>query len=230
MTDVALDPCGRVMDYLRSCYSTAMRFDPTQPSQLRSVRWYFADPRAPVFLGSTPFRSRVTSNMTSDDGSLGEVHGQPRAWSNGKTPLPYPAPGSCAPDSDFATGIALGGAWPVGPNGVKACCGVLPEPLPCGLGPAGFPTVQLSDSLGGNYTMPAILTQAWQLFGMQEPFIIMSIFSCVGGIFTLQLEDIHGTQIMTPNGYDVSLRQAYFLAPAIIGGYPAGTALTVTWP
>ena len=122
MTDVALDPCGTTVDYLRSCYSTQMRFDPASPASLRPVDWYFAEPGTPLLFFPTPFRSRNYANMTSDDGSLGEVFGVPRVWRRGDPPSPYPVAGPCNPAPDFLNGISLGGVHPIAPSGVKSCC------------------------------------------------------------------------------------------------------------
>jgi hypothetical protein len=110
------------MDYLRSCYEAQVRFDPSRPADLRTIRWYFADPAATNFSGPSPFRSRNYSNLVADDGDLGEVVGLPRPWSNGATPSPYPPGSVCGSADMFQNGIVLGGTWPVGANGVKACC------------------------------------------------------------------------------------------------------------
>lgn len=135
------------MSYLRSCYTTPMRFDLANPSELRTVRWYFTEPGAPVLDAVSPFRSRVQSNMIADDGTLGEVGGAGRAWSNGATPSPYPVGATCWPDSGFSTGITIGGTYPIAASGVKQCC----YPAPC-LGtpapPGPVPAVDGNGPLG----------------------------------------------------------------------------------
>lgn len=109
------------MGVLRSCYSTHCRFDPARPADLRTISYYFADSGAPFIEGRCCFQPKTFILPFDDDGSLGEVGGYPRPWRNGATPIPYPARGMCA--GDFFVGIPLGGVWPIGPNGVKACCG-----------------------------------------------------------------------------------------------------------
>lgn len=110
------------MDYIRSCYSTQARFDPSSPTELRPISWYFADESAPLLVGPTPFRSNNYKNLTGDEGELGEVFGQPRPWQRGTRPVPYPPGITCGSGSDFENGITLGGVNPLDPSGVKSCC------------------------------------------------------------------------------------------------------------
>jgi hypothetical protein len=72
-----------VMDYVRSCYSTKMRFFNDDPSRLSDVQWYFADPGASIFPGHHRFASLNWSSRELPSGPIGEVAGQPRPYSKG---------------------------------------------------------------------------------------------------------------------------------------------------
>jgi len=147
VTDVPLDPCGRTMDVLRSCYSTMARFDPGLPGSLRPIKWFFVPDGTPFFTAANVFRSLNYQNLRADDGGLGEVFGQTRTWSNGRTPTPYPTDGPCNPSSDFVDGVVIGGVDPINPSGLKQCCYDMYTCGACEAGP--FSTFDFSISSSG---------------------------------------------------------------------------------
>jgi len=131
LTDVAdleetLNPCGLVMDYVRSCYSTDMVFrtgDPTQP-----VTWYFADAGAKDFPFWSPFASSNWVTRVALAGALGEQPGL-KPWINGAKPI------NGGTGNDFAVkcaeeirtwwenGIPTGEeTGPYYPDGQSVCC------------------------------------------------------------------------------------------------------------
>lgn len=97
------------MDYVRSCYSTKMRFFPDDPAHLSTVQWYFADPSALAFPGYHRFASLNWSSRVLPSGPLGEVSGQSRPYSKGSIagrPLGQHFDGQ---RSFFTNGCPLGG-------------------------------------------------------------------------------------------------------------------------
>ena len=77
------------MDYLRSCYTTKMRF--TAGGTPVGVVWYFAPTGAKVFASRHQFASLNYSKglFPTSDTSIGEVVGATRPWSNGANPAYY---------------------------------------------------------------------------------------------------------------------------------------------
>jgi hypothetical protein len=73
------DPCGRVMDFLRSCYEVEIK--PFLDSNRRvTIRWYFTDEDAADFSFPTAFRSL---NWGDRGPGVGEVIGAPRVYRDG---------------------------------------------------------------------------------------------------------------------------------------------------
>lgn len=76
------------MDYIRSCYTTDMRF--TTGGTPVSVDWFFAPLGAKHFMGRHRYASLNNARgRFTDDGSIGEVPGAARPWRNGSIPAPY---------------------------------------------------------------------------------------------------------------------------------------------
>lgn len=125
-----MNPCGKVVDLLRSCYRTQMRLK--QGSDERTwVRWYFTRPGAP-FLGRTCFGSLNWGYDRLHPPEVGEVAGAPRAWVNGAVPGRYTGRGQCGSGEAFLHGIPAD-APPVIPplhaDGVPMCCATVPGGL-----------------------------------------------------------------------------------------------------
>jgi hypothetical protein len=126
-----INPCGQVMDVLRSCYSTKMRFTNGGPEY--DVQWYFCPPGAKVFSGRHSYASLnyQTGRWPTSDTSIGEVVGALRPWRNGSLPAPYDGQRIGGTAGWFSSGcsghpdLVWGGtpAWPL------AC--MLTPPAPC---------------------------------------------------------------------------------------------------
>jgi hypothetical protein len=113
------------MDFVRSCYSTEMRF--ISNSDRRSpVRWFFAAPTA----AALPFPHRFASlnwgdRRTESSDGLGEVPGASRPWRNGSTAGAWPAMWPCGEAFQWAEGtVLLSEEEAVAPDGVPRCCGI----------------------------------------------------------------------------------------------------------
>jgi len=78
-----LNPCGLIMDYLRSCYTTEMVF--RDGDSAVEVEWYWTDPGAKCFPGWSRFSSGNWSSRDQVAGDLGEQPG-PKPWRNGSKP------------------------------------------------------------------------------------------------------------------------------------------------
>ncbi len=95
------DPGGRVVDFLRSCYSTKMVL--SQDGHQSQVDWYFAQAGAPL-LG---LRNRMSSlnylRPTIPPGVIGEVPGATRPWRDGSRPSYIGSPSSTFSTSGIAS-------------------------------------------------------------------------------------------------------------------------------
>lgn len=79
-----MDPCGRVVDFLRNCYETEMWFSLTD--RPRKVRWYWCQPGAELLGFPTPFASR--NHFEQPWYGVGEA--RPRTnedWNDGSFPI-----------------------------------------------------------------------------------------------------------------------------------------------
>lgn len=116
------NPCGMVMDTIRSAYRTKIR--PFRDSDEEvEIRWFFAAPEAKDFPGEHRFTS---GNWELDKPSWngpGEVKGASRPWSNGERPPQLNGQHFCGKLEDFQRG-ALSTAAPLknAQRGVSLCC------------------------------------------------------------------------------------------------------------
>lgn len=118
------NPCGRVVSFLRSCYTTPARFN-TDNGETTTLRWYFADPKAPVIgypCRITPLRNR---NMPWLADGVGEVFGERAPFSPGSV-IPFQKwDHVCGVRSDFEEGGTLDDSLPpvvYDRNGIPTCC------------------------------------------------------------------------------------------------------------
>lgn len=131
-----IHPCGSVVDAVRSCYRTKMRFSPD--TDLVEVRWYLSPAGAPFLPRPTCFNSlnwATDGERDSDTGLAGEVPGEPRPWSNGNTAgiSRMGFKGSAGPDDYWLNG-APSPVWlplELTSEGIPVACGGPPPPLPC---------------------------------------------------------------------------------------------------
>jgi hypothetical protein len=122
-----IDPCGRKVDWGRSCYDIPMSFDPAADPV--TVRWYFADEDQPWVPDGNQFVSLNWDGPDRSPNDLGEQDG-PRPWRNGKNEKLYPlfAGDGCDMDPLLLAGLSGGattGPWDTA--GVLGCC----TPTPC---------------------------------------------------------------------------------------------------
>lgn len=80
-----INPCGMVVDMLRSCYSTMVKFFVDSDLEI-PVQWYFCDEHALPYPGHTLFGSGNWASSRDDWPGPGEVLGAPRPWNNGLMP------------------------------------------------------------------------------------------------------------------------------------------------
>jgi hypothetical protein len=111
-----IDPGGLIVDCLRSCYSTKVRFFPNDPTQT-DVIWYFVPEDRPFLPFASAFASRNYDDERTDwpdgkqqppagDGTeVGEVLGAPRPWRDGSDPIHYPGTHVLGTAQQFAKGI-----------------------------------------------------------------------------------------------------------------------------
>lgn len=123
------------MGYLRSCYSTKMRFFNDDVTHLSTVRYFFASPLALVFTGITPFNSRNYIDRDSIN-TLGEVDSETRVYSKGEEVPLEVGLHFCGLPEVFENGQAsTQPGLPPDQNGNIACCTGIPvdpekPPLP----------------------------------------------------------------------------------------------------
>ena len=100
-----INPCGMVMDVLRSCYSTQMQFSTGGPNV--GVEWYWCPPGAKLFSSRHHFAS-LNWDKGNDNGihTVGEVPGAARTWRNGSIPGPYPGDHPAGPLANFTSGCS----------------------------------------------------------------------------------------------------------------------------
>ena len=132
---VPIDPCGRAVDMLRSCYSTGFRFG-RGSGHVSKITWYWCGSDAEKLPFPTPFASRnyVEKGVWPE---LGEVEGASRPWRNGSFPVfvegnnppcgsamvwQYGYPGTVPP------------LFPRNVWGLLPCCGVNVNPIAAGQG------------------------------------------------------------------------------------------------
>ncbi len=92
-----MSPCGKIVDYLRSCYSTKFRFFPDDLTRESEVTWYRPAPGAQLLGYYNRFSSSVYSKPMSpaEDPQVGEIIGEPHVWYNGAALSSFPGDHSC---------------------------------------------------------------------------------------------------------------------------------------
>lgn len=119
-----VDPCGRVVDWVRSCYRTAMAFR-ADGKCVHLVQWHFAEKTALSLPFPTAFCSRNWAEPQPYP-LLGEVWLYPRPWANGGFPLTLAGDGHFCGDQNVWEDGVTGDCPPGLPaliDGVPVCCG-----------------------------------------------------------------------------------------------------------
>lgn len=209
------------MSFLHSCYTTPARFF-TNSDQEVTLRWYFAEPGAPVLGYPSKIRPLRTVPMPWVAEGVGEVFNAPQPFSRG-TRVPFLKYGHvCGTREDFETGGTRDGTLPpvlYNRDGLPVCC-VPPFTGQGGAVGGGTATVTVTPGqiyctnydaewVGINtfHLAPVVIDQIWQgsiggLFvQLQSPLVTVSghwelTTSFQPGVWTTtEPWDGHGTRV-----------------------------------
>jgi hypothetical protein len=125
------DPCGMIVDLIRSCYYVDMSMFSNRPDLITRVRWFFADDNALPLPFPTCFGS---GNWASQDRlweGPGEALPRHRRYNRGSNVPFYGGQHACGTADQFSQGTLYPpGAFPRNPEGVPDCCLASPPPPP----------------------------------------------------------------------------------------------------
>jgi len=93
-----LNPCGRMVDYIRSAYTVDVRFFHDSPATTRTIQWSFVPEETPGMPWAHAFGSRTWDLGEEEEPLVGEVDG-PRTWRGGTPPYPLPIVGQLKIDN-----------------------------------------------------------------------------------------------------------------------------------
>jgi hypothetical protein len=154
------------MDFLRSCYSTKMKFD-QGGGIIADIQWYWADSGAKLWDGPNAFSSANWDDNPYSQQGLGEIWNAPQTYNKGAAPYPSSGTGRwCGKKRWFSEGVPPG-TPPVSrtPSGQPACCGGPPGLLVGGTSQiVGVYPGSGGLRIGGSVSLP-VLCQPWQPFG-----------------------------------------------------------------
>jgi hypothetical protein len=123
------DPCGMIVDLIRSCYTVNMSFFKNRPDIITRVQWYFANDTASELPFPTRFGSGNWASQKYRWPGPGEVLPRQRRWYSGAANPNYLGLEPCGTDDQFLNGTTYPPApFPRYPDGVPTCCMPLP---PC---------------------------------------------------------------------------------------------------
>lgn len=141
-----IDPCGRIMDVLRSCYSVDIRPFRDDLSRTVRIRYYFVPATAAPYSGFSPFTSLNYTDAPHANTGLGEVPGT-RAYDKGVAGRIGEATSGSCDTAALATGALTTDPVPErDSDGIPACCGVV---VPCCPGVVLPLTLYYQFGLGG---------------------------------------------------------------------------------
>lgn len=117
-----MTPCGKIVDYLRTCYSTKFRFFPGDLTRESDVTWYRPAPGAELLGVYNRFSSSVYSPPMTPASSpqIGEIIGHPRTYYDGAQIGSYPGTGGCTTAAKWLNGSPGPGA----DFDQDACCAI----------------------------------------------------------------------------------------------------------
>lgn len=147
--DSVINPCGRIVDHLRVCYTVNMRTFFDDPGATIPVQWYFPDMEAFPDRGSIPydhpFGSRNWDLEHDYETLLGERY-QPRPWHSGSARAELSGLGLCGSMNQWNRGASAADAVkPINNRtGSPCCCG--PGVLVLGGGPAAIGVGELLET------------------------------------------------------------------------------------
>ena len=120
-----MNPCGHIVDAIRSCYTVPCRFYRDSPTNVGQITWYFQnDPKAKGLPFPSLFYSRIYDRHEWPQELVGELYG-PAAWSGGLPPAEVGSGGLCGTSEQWAEGALLGDPLPLVYPGtlLPVCCG-----------------------------------------------------------------------------------------------------------
>jgi hypothetical protein len=109
-----VSPCGRVVDFVRSCFRGYWRFYPDQPDVLTPGYLYFSPEGTSAIGGPHSFGSAswLKDGIKYPVFPTGQLHGAGQQWYNGQAPEPVP------PDQQIFDNTAFGQDLPFPPDPV----------------------------------------------------------------------------------------------------------------
>ncbi len=166
-----MTPCGKIVDYLRTCYSTKFRFFPADLTRESDVTWYRPDPGAQQLNLYNRFSSSVYSPplVPATSPQIGEIVGHVRTYYNGLQIGTFPGTFTCTDAAKWS-----GGSPGPGADFDEAACCTPPPPMMTwelwsgGDGGAGLTGLGApgAGGLGGNYismSVPQVSGQQWTI-------------------------------------------------------------------
>lgn len=159
-----LAPCGQVMDYLRSCYSTnAWAFDPgTGFAHPWPLTWVWAPTGASVIGVHHQYGSQIWTKGVDYEEQVGEILGVRRSYWNGRTNYASQGYGHCGGGPWIGRLTLLSTPMASKPDGQPACC---PDPpsFPCPVCPGGVSSGTVTVTMSGGTGFGAPGNGVWHL-------------------------------------------------------------------
>lgn len=126
-----MNPCGRIVDVLRSCYAADFRFWHDSPKLLR-CEWCFVPDDRPLIPFAHAFGSRLYERDDGDEPAIGERY-EPHPWRGGSCGCADPVGGLCGSPKQWLEGTSIKEPLPATHPGtsVPKCC-QLPVIVACG--------------------------------------------------------------------------------------------------
>lgn len=119
-----MNPCGRTVQQLRSCYTADVKFF-ADSDVTTQVMWYFT-PQSREWLGlEHSFGTSVWDEDWMPEPPIGEVRGS-EVYSKGYPPYPVPGAGLCGSSEQWLNGASINDSVPAYQPGtlIPVCCSV----------------------------------------------------------------------------------------------------------
>lgn len=156
-----MNPCGRIVDLMRSCYKAQVAFFRDDPGILSGVQWYFVPETNPQLGLNNHFYSRIWERKDEPADPIGEQYA-PVPWRGGKPPYPVSVGGLCGTEEQWANGALLSDPIPPSWPGtlIPKCCQPPPPALLGGIQFGG--NLQIQNASGGTTgCMPCAVAPYW---------------------------------------------------------------------
>lgn len=177
-----LSPCGMVMDYLRSAYSTMVwAVDPASGLMTQTqIRWYRCAGGALPFPSVHRYASANWTRGVAYPEQVGEVIGAARPWSNASRNPAASGLGHCPGDYTAAPTL-LTSPRPTNSFDMPACC---PTPSGCEAWNLGGITIDLGDGAGPRpmvHVNPSTWTLTLDAWATEGWMVKTGVALCSGG-------------------------------------------------